>query len=145
MIRRMRPEDISRVNAIEAEIFTSAWTEADFIYELNDNPFAFYFVWEHENVIEGYVGLWILFDQAQITTLGVDLAFRNQGIGKALMRHAMDYCTQEHVKSVTLEVRVSNLPAIKLYESFGFITKSIRKDYYQDNHEDAYLMVLERE
>jgi ribosomal-protein-alanine N-acetyltransferase len=137
-------QDISRVSEIEKAVFTSAWSAEDFTYELTENPFGHYFVEEVDGVIEGYLGLWILFDQAQITTLGTTLTHRRQGIAKRLMEYGLRHAFQNGAERISLEVRVGNIAAITLYESFGFQRQGIRKDYYQDNHEDAHLMVLER-
>lgn len=144
MIRPMVVQDISRVSEIEKAVFTSAWSAEDFTYELTENPFGHYFVEEVDGVIEGYLGLWILFDQAQITTLGTTLTHRRQGIAKRLMEYGLRHAFQNGAERISLEVRVGNIAAITLYESFGFQRQGIRKDYYQDNHEDAHLMVLER-
>lgn len=144
MIRPMVVQDISRVSEIEKAVFTSAWSAEDFTYELTENPFSHYFVEEIDGVIEGYLGLWILFDQAQITTLGTTLTHRRQGIAKRLMAFGLRHAFQDGAERISLEVRVGNIAAITLYESFGFQRQGIRKDYYQDNHEDAHLMVLER-
>jgi [ribosomal protein S18]-alanine N-acetyltransferase len=144
MIRPMVVQDISRVSEIEKTVFTSAWSADDFTYELTENPFGHYFVDEIDGVVEGYIGLWILFDQAQITTLGTTLNHRRQGIAKGLMEYGLRHAFQSGAERISLEVRVGNIAAITLYESFGFQRKGIRKDYYQDNHEDAHLMVLER-
>ncbi|MHC1734374.1 MAG: ribosomal protein S18-alanine N-acetyltransferase [Erysipelotrichaceae bacterium] len=140
----MDVQDISRVSEIEKTVFTSAWSADDFTYELTENPFGHYFVDEIGGVVEGYIGLWILFDQAQITTLGTTLNHRRQGIAKRLMEYGLRHAFQSGAERISLEVRVGNIAAITLYESFGFQRKGIRKDYYQDNHEDAHLMVLER-
>lgn len=144
MIRPMVVQDISRVSEIEKAVFTSAWSADDFTYELTENPFGHYFVDEIDGVVEGYIGLWILFDQAQITTLGTTLNHRRQGIAKRLMEYGLRHAFQSGAERISLEVRVGNNAAITLYESYGFQRKGIRKDYYQDNHEDAHLMVLER-
>jgi len=144
MIRRMTVEDISRVSEIEADIFTSAWSEADFLYEIADNPFAYYCVWEETGQITGYIGLWILYEQAQITTLGVAKEFRRRGIAQGLLAHGLAHAFENGVTTISLEVRISNMAAITLYTNAGFQIRGRREDYYQDNHEDAHLMILER-
>jgi len=144
MIRRMTVEDISRVSEIEANIFTSAWSEADFIYEITENPFGCYFVWEEVGQIAGYLGLWILYEQAQITTLGIAKEFRRRGIAHALLAQGIAHAFEKGVTTISLEVRISNSAAITLYTKVGFCIAGRREDYYQDNHEDAHLMILER-
>jgi [ribosomal protein S18]-alanine N-acetyltransferase len=144
MIRRMTVEDISRVSEIETDIFTSAWSSADFIYEITENPFGYYCVWEQAGQIIGYIGLWILYEQAQVTTLGVVREWRRKGVAKELLSHGIKHAFDNGVTTISLEVRISNSAAIRLYESAGFQIRGRREDYYQDNHEDAYLMILER-
>jgi ribosomal-protein-alanine N-acetyltransferase len=144
MIRRMTVDDISRVSEIEADIFSSAWSAADFRYEITENPFGYYCVWEQAGKISGYIGLWILYEQAQITTLGVAREYRRQGIAKELLLHGIAHAFENDVTTLSLEVRISNTAAITLYTNAGFTTVGRRADYYQDNHEDAYLMILER-
>jgi ribosomal-protein-alanine N-acetyltransferase len=144
MIRHMTVDDISRVSEIEADIFTSAWSSADFMYEIAENPFGYYCVWEQDGQITGYIGLWILYEQAQITTLGVAKQFRRKGIAKELLQHGLTHAFENDVTTISLEVRISNKAAITLYEKAGFKIRGLREDYYQDNHEDAYLMILER-
>jgi ribosomal-protein-alanine N-acetyltransferase len=144
MIRPMTLDDIAEVSEIEQAIFSSPWKMEDFASELTQNPFGRYFVFEDENQIAGYIGIWILFEQAQITTLGVAVPFRRKGIARLLLDYAVLLVIDKGVTAISLEVRVGNTAAIALYESAGFIRAGIRKDYYQDNHEDAYLMVLER-
>lgn len=144
MIRRMVESDISRVSEIEADIFTSAWSSADFVYEISENPFGYYCVWEENGRISGYIGLWLMFEQAQITTLGVTKDERRKGIAKQLLDHGIKHAFANKVTTISLEVRVSNTAALTLYSSFEFQIKGRREDYYQDNHEDAYLMILER-
>jgi ribosomal-protein-alanine N-acetyltransferase len=85
--------------------------------------------------------LWDNGDIAQITTLGVDQTHQNQGIGKKMMLYVMQLCLSHHIENLTLEVRVSNLKAIHLYQTLGFTIQTTRKQYYTDNYEDAYLML----
>ena len=142
MIRLMIPSDITRVLELENQLFTSPWGEDDFMYELESNPYSTIFVEEQDNNIVGYVGIWIIFEQAQITTLGVDKSYQHKHIGQTLLVYAMKEAIMKHAEWMSLEVRVSNIAAQNLYKKLGFKTETIRKDYYQDNHEDAYLMLV---
>ncbi len=144
-IREMELADLENVVTIEKELFTSAWSYDDFIYEILENEFAHNFILEKDNIMIGYVCLWIMYEQSQITTIGVDRFYQGQGYGKLLMNSMIEYAKKHGCTSMTLEVRVSNEVAIGLYESCGFEKKAIRKNYYQDNHEDAYLMLKELE
>jgi len=141
MIRSMVIGDLESVCTIENEAFSHPWILDDFLSELSSNPYANYFVLEEDNQIIAYVGLWIMFEKAQITTIAVKSNYRGLKYSKELMSFADDLCVQNNVNQMSLEVRISNIKAINLYELFGFIKCGIRKDYYQDNHEDAYLMV----
>ena len=142
MIRLMTLADITRVLELENQLFTSPWGEDDFKYELESNLYSTVFVDEFDDNIVGYVGIWIIFEQAQITTLGVDKSYQHKHIGQALLVHAMEVAVEKHAELMSLEVRISNIAAQNLYRKLGFKTETIRKDYYQDNHEDAYLMLV---
>lgn len=88
----------------------------------------------------GYGGLWHIMEEGHITNIAIDPAHRNKGYGKFLMKAIMAESSRLGIDYMTLEVRVSNLPAIKLYESLGFISSGIRPKYYSDNQEDANIM-----
>ena len=145
MIQRMEVDDLDRILDLERLCFSSPWSKDDFLYELNENPFGYYVVLKELDKILAYLGLWMDEDRAQITTIGVDPEHRGKGYAKTLMVHMLDVCSSKGVKIYSLEVRVSNQAAISLYQRFGFIQVGLRKAYYQDNHEDAYLMIKESE
>lgn len=90
--------------------------------------------------IAGFAGMWQLFDEAHVTTIGIDLPFRGRGLGEALLLRLLDEAVRRGANVMTLEVRVSNALAIKLYEKYGFTVHGVRPRYYSDNGEDAYLM-----
>ena len=143
MIRKMKVSDIPAVLALENKAFKTPWTEDQFRYELLDNPYAVLWVYEEEGKIRGYYDLWIIFENAELATIGVDPAYQKQGIGQKLMDHLTAEAMKHECENIGLEVRVSNLPAIKLYERNGFFTINVRPGYYkdQDGHEDAYRMM----
>lgn len=93
--------------------------------------------------IVGIAGFWIMVDEAHITTIAVRKAYRRQGIGEFLLISIIDMAIQMNAKIVTLEVRVSNIPAQALYEKYGFQRVGLRRAYYTDNGEDALLMSTE--
>lgn len=140
LIRAMNQDDLKRVVSLEQQLFTSCWSEADFLYELNENDFSLNYVIEQDHMIVGYVGIWLMYEQAQITTIGVDPQYQRQGIAKTMMKTMIDLAKSHGCTMMSLEVRISNEKAIRLYESLGFKNVGIRKNYYQDNFEDAYLM-----
>lgn len=131
--------DLTMILAIEHASFPSPWTEDHFRYELKENPYAFVFVAKVDEQLLGYIDFWITFQQAQINNLAVTPGLRRKGIGKVLLEDALKRIQQAGCERVTLEVRVSNLAAQKLYESFGFRFAYQKKQYYA-NGEDAWLM-----
>ena len=138
-MRKMTVEDLPRIIELENQLFPSSWSYDDFMYELTENVFSYNFVIEDHRII-GYVGLWIIYEQAQITTLGVDPLCQRQGYGRKMMEEMIAFAKEKGCQVMTLEVRVSNEPAFRLYQSLGFEKVAIRKNYYTDTHEDAYLM-----
>ena len=90
--------------------------------------------------VVGYAGLWLMVDEAHITTVAVRRDFRGRGLGKVLMLAMMDLARDLGARMVTLEVRKSNAIAIKMYEELGFRQKGMRPRYYTDNGEDALIM-----
>ncbi|MDD6512625.1 ribosomal protein S18-alanine N-acetyltransferase [Sharpea azabuensis] len=137
----MRLSDLDNIMPLEHQLFSSPWSKDDYIYELSSNPYAKYYVLEDDKIV-GYVGIWITYETAQITTIGIAKERQGEGLSKLLMNKVIE--ETKDCEAITLEVRVSNVKAIKLYESYGFKKEAIRKDYYLDNHEDAYLMMKER-
>lgn len=141
LIREMEIKDIDKVMNIERTLFSSPWKRSDFIYEINENPFSYNYVLEDSELI-GFLCLMIL-DHIEINNIAIDKRYQRQGYGQLLMKYAINKAKAIHGISMSLEVRASNAQAIRLYERNGFEIKAIRKDYYQDNYEDAYLMVRE--
>ncbi len=93
-----------------------------------------------KRVLVGYCGMWQIFEEAHITTLAIHPDYRGKKIAQALLIHMFENLYKEKIKFVTLEVRISNTAAIKLYEKFGFKSLGVRKKYYQNNNEDALIM-----
>lgn len=90
--------------------------------------------------IIGFAGMWFAFDEAHITTIGVDPAHRGHGLGELLFLAMVDEAVSRGANWLTLEVRVSNVAAQALYRKYGFTTHGTRKRYYSDNNEDALIM-----
>ena len=136
----MSQNDLDAVNAIEIQAFQDPWSKQDFINELESNPYSCIYVKEINGEVVAYVDLWIAYENAEIANIAVKKEFLHQGIASELMQYCLQKIQQSKCENFTLEVRVSNMNAIKLYEKFGFQTVSKRKKYYADG-EDAYLMV----
>lgn len=95
---------------------------------------------KNPNPVVGYGGLWLMMDEAHITTLGVDPAYRGKGIGEFLLVGLIDIALALGASWLTLEVRVSNVTAQNLYKKYTFKEAGVRRKYYTDNNEDAYIM-----
>lgn len=93
--------------------------------------------------VAGFAGLWIVIDEAHLINIAVGGEYRRQGIGELLLISAIDLATEMNAKTVTLEVRASNLIAQSLYRKFGFVQAGLRRAYYTDNREDGVLMMVE--
>lgn len=144
-IRRMTLLDVSKVALLEAASFAQPWSEKDFVHEMTQNPVARYLVAsDQEGELLGFAGAHIIFEEGHVTNVVVAQHARGQGIGRALMQDLMQYAANLGCQYLTLEVRVSNAPAISLYQSLGFVKVSVRKKYYQVTWEDALLMVCDR-
>ncbi len=137
-IVKMEPRHLSDILKVEAECFSSPWTEAMFLSELA-GKFSHYFVIEEEAHAIGYMGMWALSGEGHITNVAIAKAHRRKGYAKELISHFINIAKEEKLEFMTLEVRASNLPAIALYSSFGFVQVGVRKKYYE-NIEDALLM-----
>ena len=138
--RRMTPDDVEAVHAIELATFPTPWTLDSFHYEMRENQYAHYLVAEDENGIIGFCGMWLVIDAAQITNVAVVERMRGQKIGEALMKEAMRVAREGNMDVMSLEVRVTNVVAQNLYRKLGFQDGGIRKGYYTDNGEDALVM-----
>jgi ribosomal-protein-alanine N-acetyltransferase len=115
------------------------WSVDSFRRELS-NTQAHYYVATDGTMVVGFAGFWTLVDEAHVTTIAVHPEGRGKGIGKALMAQLLADSASLGMSCATLEVRVSNEAAIKLYESLGFQNSGVRKNYYPDNREDAVIM-----
>lgn len=136
----MTLDDIDEVYKIERASFPNPWSREAFYNELINNQFATYLLQKVNGQIVGYCGLWVIMDEAQITNIAVLPSYRNRKLGAALLEEAIFTAKSLGAKTMTLEVRVSNIAAQKLYKKFGFLYGGVRKQYYTDNGENAYVM-----
>ncbi|MGV3129656.1 ribosomal protein S18-alanine N-acetyltransferase [Staphylococcus sp. IVB6181] len=138
-IRLMTLEDVPQVFDLERMCFNdSSWTIDAFYHEVEKNKFARYFVMEYNQEIIGYIGMWVVIDQAQITTVAITETMRGYGLGKLIIEYAMSYARQT-CDVMSLEVRIENRPARHVYEALGFNYGGKRKNYYGEG-EDALVM-----
>ena len=142
IIRRMTMADVDGVAAVEAATFPTPWSRDAFQSEMK-NVAARYLIAEKDGKVIGYAGSWIILDESHITNIAVLEAERGQGIGRKLTHGLMQYLSNLGAAYATLEVRKSNEVAQNLYKSLGFIKLGVRKRYYEDNGEDALIMVCD--
>jgi ribosomal-protein-alanine N-acetyltransferase len=136
-------EDVPDVHRIEAASFPMPWPDYAFRQELQTNRLAHYMVVRAGNETVAYGGLWLLVDEAHITTFAVLPEWRRRGVGGRLMVALIDLALRLNARVMTLEVRLSNRPARDLYAHFGFKPVGVRPRYYSDNGEDALIMTTE--
>jgi [ribosomal protein S18]-alanine N-acetyltransferase len=151
----MREADIATVQEIEREIFSTPWPRNAYYRELASRSSAHYIVLRQEGVVQrppeynvadldlsiiGYGGMWRMYDEAHVTTIGVRLDVQHHGHGRVLFAGLVQAAYDMGAKWVTLEVRTSNDNAMHMYEAFGFKVIGRRKGYYTDNGEDAIVM-----
>ncbi len=143
-ISPMIKEDIESVVKIEEEAYGKHhWAKSSFYDEMANNLAKYYSAKTPDGELVGYAGTWHIIDEGHITTIAVKKEFLRNHIGEAIIQRIIEDCYKEGVKYLTLEVRVSNVAAIKLYEKYGFQSLGTRKGYYQDNNEDALIMWTE--
>ncbi len=138
--RLMTLEDLDQVLAIERKAYSTPWREETFVNELTNNDYSTYLVLEKDGIIVAYGGLWNVLDESHITNIAVDPFYQRQGYGQEMMDVLQAKAIELGAKNMTLEVRVSNVAAQKLYENNGFTVEGRRVRYYSDNNEDAIIM-----
>ncbi len=143
-IRRAGMADLEKIYECETASFEEPWTYAMLYDDIIENGNTVYMVVENAGDIIGYGGMWIVMDEAHITNVCIMPEHRKKGHAKALMRELICAGKEQGASSVTLEVRVSNKPALRLYKQMGFTIQGLRKRYYRNN-EDAYVMWTERD
>lgn len=141
MIRPMKLSDISDILVIETLAFSVPWTEADFFAEI-DNPRAHYLVYEDKGELIGYAGYWQVLEEGHITNIAIKPSHQGRGNGKKLIEAMVNNARIIGIEQMTLEVRESNVNALKAYSSVGFHIEGRRSQYYTNPNEDALIMWL---
>ncbi len=146
-LRAMVLEDLSQVEVIDQLSFSAPWPKQAFHYELTQNKHALCQVAEYAKtgqsaIIVGAIVVWVVLNEAHISTLAVHPSYRRRGIAQKLLISVLTLATQAGATQALLEVRASNVAAQNLYLKLGFEGVGVRKGYYQDTHEDALLMTL---
>lgn len=139
IIRKLQQKDIEPLSIIEAESFSMPWSPKDFADLLN-RDYCVYLVAELDGRVVGSCGMTNICNEGNIDNVVVAEDVRGQGIGQALMKELIALGESEGVEAFTLEVRVSNAPAIHVYEKLGFVSEGIRPGFYEKPKEDAMIM-----
>lgn len=141
---RFEPIQESQIPAIleiEKVSNTAPWSERSFRNELGHEHGIFLVALVQGKVV-GYGGIWMVIDEAHVTTVAIAPEFRRQGIARRLLAELLTRGKEKGMVCSTLEVRAGNEAAINLYQSFGYTIAATRKKYYPDNNEDAVVMWL---
>lgn len=145
IIRKATLDDIEGIYEVEEDCFSVPWSRNSIKMDLMEAERTLYFVLEENQEIVGYGGAWIVLDEGQITNIAVKNKYRRSGNGAVLVRKLVRELFKKGMTEIFLEVRQSNTAALVLYRRFGFSVKGIRKNYYTDPIEDAYIMSLGKE
>ena len=139
IFRGIEKRDAQELSEIEQETFAMPWSRESFWQEA-ENTNAEYVIAQAGGRILGYAGAWISYEEAQVTNVAVRQEYRGRGIGSAIFEEIIRRVKERGARAITLEVRVSNEAAIKLYEKYGLRGVGKRPHYYLDNDEDALIM-----
>lgn len=143
-IKPMTQADIDDIIRIEAASYGDHhWSRESFFNELSNELARYYCAFDENDTLIGYAGTWQILEEAHLTNIAVSPDFRRKKVGESLLATVIHDSRKNGVKYITLEVRVSNSPAISLYEKYGFKSLGTRKAYYQNNNEDALIMWTE--
>jgi len=149
LMQRATAQDLDRIVQIEQVSFSMPWTRKMFEVEVGQNPFGHVYVARpagsagQADGLLGYVCFWVVFEEFRLMTLAVEPSARRRGLGRTLLRHAMDLGRAQGATRGLLEVRASNAAALALYAQEGFRQTAVRPRYYVNPVEDAVLMERE--
>lgn len=137
----MEPGDVAAVAELEARSFSTPWRAATF-HRLLERSAVDLWVVEEEGRVVAYAVVWRVLDQAELANIAVREEARGRGLGARLLQHALDRARVAGVRTVYLEVRVSNEAARRMYRRAGFRETGRRRGYYTDPPEDALVLQL---
>lgn len=141
-IERMKENHVPQIATLEKSIFSDPWSENSVKSELS-NPLSLWLVAADGEMVAGYIGSQTVLGESDMMNLAVRESYRRSGVGRALVEALIEALRAVGSECLTLEVRFSNLPAIRLYESLGFSQVGIRKNYYEKPREDARIFKKE--
>lgn len=135
----MCEDHLEQIAELEKQCFSDPWSLRSITSELH-NPLSLWLVAEENGSVAGYVGSQSVLGEADMMNLAVAPSFRRQGIGRELVERLVEHLKEQGVHVLVLEVRVSNEPAIRLYEELGFTQVGRRPNYYVHPREDALIL-----
>lgn len=135
----MDSRHVAQVAALEKQCFSEPWSENSVASELS-NPLSAWLVAMDGDALAGYVGSQSVMGESDMMNIAVDAHYRRQGIAQALVEALVTQLKEKGNHSLTLEVRISNAPAIALYEKLGFEQVGKRPNYYRNPKEDALIL-----
>lgn len=143
-IAPMRPTDLDQVMEIERLSFRSPWSRQVFLEELDRE-------WARLDVLRprggglclAFVNYWVVRDEIHVLNIATHPSERRRGLGTQVLGHVIEVARESRCRQISLEVRRSNVAAIRLYRRFGFRPVGIRPNYYAEDHEDALVMALD--
>lgn len=140
-IRKATELDLEGIYTIEECSFSKPWSKESMKKDLA-NPIATYFVAEEAGQIKGYIGVWNVMSEGQVTNVAVEQNARGRGIGQKLVSALVEHAKEIELEMILLEVRRSNEVAKRVYSKAGFEEIAVRKNYYSSPKEDAIMMSL---
>lgn len=139
IIETMNAAHVAQIAQLEKTCFSDPWSEKSVASELN-NPLALWLTAVEGERVTGYIGSQTVMDETDMMNVAVHPDFRRRGIAEALVNELVARLKSRESRSLTLEVRASNLSAITLYEKLGFSQIGRRKNYYRNPREDALIL-----
>lgn len=139
----MKKTHLDDVVEIERHSFPTPWSREAYFHEIAGNDFAYYIVALLGSKVVGYCGMWVILDEAHITTIAAHPDHRSRGLGALLLNRLIDEAKRRGCIKMTLEVRPSNNHALRLYTKTGFVSHGLRPGYYADTGEDAIIMWMD--
>ena len=140
-LRRLDAADLDLVEAIERESYPTPWSRSMFAGELAKPSSLSLGAFDREtDELVGYLVISRYVDAWHVMNVAVTPSHRRRGIARALLERLFEVTASDERRGYTLEVRVSNVGAIALYERLGFVARGVRRGYYTDNREDALIM-----
>ena len=144
-LREITYQDIKDLLAIEREVYAGElpWTMSAFMAELGSKAPHLYLLAAINGKTVGFIGCRIQGTDAHITNVAVHTAYQGLGLGRSLIEETRIFAKKNRCETLSLEVRMSNVKAQRLYRKIGFVSQTVKKGYYDENNEDALEMIID--